>query len=143
MTLWNRFNELLPEPTEDSSAPIIETKEDVPISVEPANEAPATARKSISSHCVHFNILSTKWQYKIFINGAQALALCEYGESWRTNLIKRCGFNDVVFLYKSGGPGYVGCSVCCYPGNIAQLARGERGSQSRKKQQCHHCAGLE
>ena len=35
------------------------------------------------------------------------------------------------------------CSVCCYPGNIAQLARGERGSQSRKKQQCHHCAGLE
>lgn len=108
LTLWNRFNELLPEPTEDSSAPIIETKEDVPISAEPANEAPATARKSISSHCVHFNILSTKWQYKIFSNGAQALALCEYGESWRTNLIKRCGFNDVVFLYKSGGPGYVG-----------------------------------
>ena len=69
---------------------------------------PVLENKYINSSCVHFNILDTNWQYKIFSNGAQALALCEYGESWRTNLIKRCGFNDVVFLYKRGGPGYVG-----------------------------------
>ena len=108
LTLWNRFNELLPKPTEETPAPVVEAKDDAPDSIEPANEVPVTASKSITSPCVHFNILSTEWQYKIFSNGAQALALCEYGESWRTNLIKRCSFNDVVFLYKTGGPGYVG-----------------------------------
>ena len=107
-TLWNRFNELLPKPIEETPAPVVEVKEDTPASIKPTNETPVTTSKYINSPCVHFNILSTEWQYKIFSNGAQALALCEYGESWRTNLIKRCGFNDVVFLYKTGGPGYVG-----------------------------------
>ena len=107
-TLWNRFNELLPKPIEETPALVVEPKEDAPASIKPTDEAPVTTSKYINSPCVHFNILSTEWQYKIFSNGAQALALCEYGESWRTNLIKRCGFNDVVFLYKTGGPGYVG-----------------------------------
>ena len=107
-TLWNRFNELLPKPIEETPTPVVEATEDTPTSTNPTNEAHVTANKYINSPCVHFNILSTEWQYKIFSNGAQVLALCEYGESWRTNLIKRCGFNDVVFLYKTGGSGYVG-----------------------------------
>ena len=107
-TLWNRFNKFLPEPVEETPAPAIEVKEEAQAIFEPVVEVPIIESKHIKSPCFHFNILSTEWQYEIFSNGAQALALCEYGESWRTNLIKRCGYNDVVFLYKTGGPGYVG-----------------------------------
>lgn len=108
LTLWNRFNELLPKPSEEVPIPIVEAKDETTAQDGTVGEKPINASKSIKGTCVHFNMLSEAWQYKIFANGAQALALCEYGESWRTNLIKRCGYNDVVFLYKTGGPGYVG-----------------------------------
>lgn len=108
LTLWNRFNELLPKPAEEVPAHITESKEEKPVESVQGEVEAASANKYLKNTCVHFNILSVEWQYKLFSNGAQALALCEYGESWRTNLIKRCGFNDVVFLYKTGGPGYVG-----------------------------------
>lgn len=64
--------------------------------------------KRIHRNCVHFNIWGYTWQTKIFANGINALGLCEYGEVWRTNLVKRCKNNDIVFLYKTGGSGYVG-----------------------------------
>ena len=107
MTLWNRFNDLLPKLDEEESIPVPEVKDGIQ---DPNVEAekPIIANKRINSACVHFNMLSPAWQYQIFDNGVQALALCEYGESWRTNQIKRCGFNDVIFLYRTGGPGYVG-----------------------------------
>ena len=108
LKLWNRFNELLPKPSGEMPIPTVEAIDETPAQDGTVEEKPITANKSIKGTCVHFNMLSEAWQYKIFSNGAQALALCEYGESWRTNLIKRCGFNDVVFLYKTGGPGYVG-----------------------------------
>lgn len=108
INLWNRFNKLLPKEAEEIPAPTVETHGADPVSIESANVVPDIASRSIASPCVHFNILSTEWQYKIFSNGANSLALCEYSESWRTDLIKRCGLNDVVFLYKTGGPGYVG-----------------------------------
>lgn len=96
-TLWNRFNNLLPEEKTAESQIEIET----PVVVEKLD-------KRISKNCVHFNIFSNKWQKSIFANGINALGLCEYGEVWRTNLIKRCKNNEIVFLYKTGGPGYVG-----------------------------------
>ena len=108
LTLWNRFNELLPKPAEEVPIPQVEAKDDTPAQSNTVVEKPVVANRSINGTCVHFNMLSEAWQYKIFANGAHALALCEYGESWRTNLVKRCGYNDVVFLYKTGGPGYVG-----------------------------------
>ena len=40
--------------------------------------------------------------------GTNELSLVEYGESWRTNLIKQVRENDVVFLFRRGGYGYVG-----------------------------------
>lgn len=40
--------------------------------------------------------------------GFNELSLIEYGEDWRTNLVKEVGKNDVVMLFRRGGYGYVG-----------------------------------
>jgi hypothetical protein len=34
--------------------------------------------------------------------------LIEYGEDWRTELLKNVKPNDVIFLFKRGGTGYIG-----------------------------------
>lgn len=36
------------------------------------------------------------------------LSLVEYGEYWRTNLLKQVGKDDVIMLFRRGGYGYVG-----------------------------------
>ena len=108
MILWNRFNEILPEPKEEVAEVEPEPQDQIAVSEEQSATIEVAENKSIKNRCVHFNILDQDWQYKIFSNGNLALALCEYGESQRTNRIKSCRLNDVVFLYKTGGPGYVG-----------------------------------
>lgn len=55
----------------------------------------------------HFNLLGDE-QLKSFENNNWVLALIEYGESWRTNLIKQVKPNDVIFLFRRGGYGYIG-----------------------------------
>lgn len=98
-TLWNRFNPLLPEETEQEQEPELSPS---------VSEVKFDQR--LNSNSFHFNMFSDdhEWQKNIFAKGVNALGLCEYGEVWRTNLIKRCRNNDVVFLYKTGGPGYIG-----------------------------------
>lgn len=56
----------------------------------------------------HFNLLHEKQQIEAFKNGNWVLALIEYGQDWRTNLIKQVKPNDVIFLFKRGGLGYIG-----------------------------------
>lgn len=36
------------------------------------------------------------------------LSLVEYGETWRTNLLKQVDDGDIVFLFRRGGYGYIG-----------------------------------
>jgi hypothetical protein len=55
----------------------------------------------------HFNSLSNI-QFKAFEENKWYLSLIEYGESWRTNLLKQVANGDIVFLFKKGGAGYVG-----------------------------------
>ncbi len=109
-TLWNRFNHLLKNDNEPESETQAPDKEE-PV-LESAPEIQATNLVGLDRHiqgnCVHFNMLDDNWQKSIFANGIDALGLCEYGEVWRTNLIKRCHNNDIVFLYQTGGPGYIG-----------------------------------
>ena len=57
----------------------------------------------------HFNMLDEKQQIQAFEDGNWVLALIEYGdEKWRTNLIRQVKPNDVIFLFKRGGTGYIG-----------------------------------
>lgn len=56
----------------------------------------------------HFNILYEQQQIQAFKKGNWVLALIEYGENWRTNAIRQVKPNDVIFLFKRGGSGYIG-----------------------------------
>src|SRR5690606_9363039 len=56
----------------------------------------------------HFNALYEQQQIQAFKNGNWVLALIEYGEEWRTNAIRQVKPNDVIFLFKRGGAGYIG-----------------------------------
>jgi len=56
----------------------------------------------------HFNILNERHQLKAFKDGNWVLALIEYGQDWRTNLIRQVKRDDVIFLFKRGGAGYIG-----------------------------------
>ena len=62
----------------------------------------------------HFNMLDEK-QLKAFKDGNWLLALIEYDENWRTNLIRQVKPNDIIFLFKRGGLGYIGAFKALYP----------------------------
>lgn len=109
-TLWNRFNHLLKNDNEPESETQAPDKEKSVLEAVPEIQATNIVEldRHIQGNCVHFNMLDDNWQKSIFAKGTKALGLCEYGEVWRTNLIKRCRNNDIVFLYQTGGPGYIG-----------------------------------
>lgn len=106
-TLWNRFNYILGKEQEETQLPDKMAQE---LKSVPEIQVPDMVEfdRQIHRNCVHFNMLDEDWQKSIFANGINALGLCEYGEVWRTDLIKRCRNNDIVFLYQTGGPGYIG-----------------------------------
>ena len=49
---------------------------------------------------------------RLYLNLAKSkeieLSLVEYGEYWRTNLLKQVGKGDIIMLFRRGGYGYVG-----------------------------------
>ena len=56
----------------------------------------------------HFAMWSDKQLENIGEGKINELSLVEYGESWRTNLLKQIRKDDVVFLFRRGGYGYIG-----------------------------------
>ena len=58
----------------------------------------------------HFNMLDDT-QLKVFKEFKEEdwlLSLIEYNEDWRTNSLKQVQENDVIFLFRRGGYGYIG-----------------------------------
>lgn len=64
----------------------------------------------LSNNCQfwHFAMLGADEQIKALREGTNELNLVEYNEEWRTNLIKQVQENDLIFLFRSGGWGYMG-----------------------------------
>jgi len=60
----------------------------------------------------HFNAWGDEQFKRIEENLAESkeieLSLVEYGEYWRTNLLKQVGKGDIIMLFRRGGYGYVG-----------------------------------
>ena len=56
----------------------------------------------------HFAMWGAEEQIKSLQDGIHELNLVEYGEDWRTNLIKKVQKDDLIFLFRSGGMGYMG-----------------------------------
>lgn len=56
----------------------------------------------------HFNAWDANKQIKALSEGLKELSLVEYGEVWRTNLVKQISLGDIAFLFRTGGAGYIG-----------------------------------
>ncbi|MDR2653181.1 MAG: hypothetical protein LBC68_12880 [Prevotellaceae bacterium] len=78
--------------------------------IEPETAIQSAEQDKDSKHITfwHFIALGNQ-QFEAFANGNWRLSLIEYGEEWRTNLVKQVKADDVVFLFRRGGYyGYVG-----------------------------------
>lgn len=56
----------------------------------------------------HFAMLGDEQLAVIGDGRINELSLIEYEEDWRTNMIKQIGENDIIFLFRRGGYGYIG-----------------------------------
>lgn len=59
----------------------------------------------------HFTMFDNEQIDEAFIKNKYELSLIEYGETWRTNRVKQVKQGDIVFLFRRGGPGYIGVFI--------------------------------
>ena len=64
-------------------------------------------QNKVSYNFWHFNMWGQE-QLEALHKGIYELNLVEYGEWWRTNLLKQVRNNDLIFLFQTGGSGYMG-----------------------------------
>ena len=117
--LWLQFN-LAPIEDKQNVPAIPQTQEPV---IQTQSEEVHSATDSITSeveveepkypHVIkkqtwHFNAWDANKQIKALSEGLKELSLVEYGEVWRTNLVKQVNLGDIAFLFRTGGAGYIG-----------------------------------
>ena len=101
--LWNNFGV---QPRENVAIP---DKPTVAMNEEKVNpDTASTTTQNLNCRFWHFAMLGANEQIAALRNGVYELNLIEYEEEWRTNLIKQVKENDLVFLFRSGGFGYMG-----------------------------------
>lgn len=108
LRLWESFKIAPPEETELTVPTATATNPTVTPKVE-LNE-PASDHinpTTYSGQFWHFCMLGYD-QLRAFMEGKYELSLVEYEEDWRTNLVKQVKVNDIVFLFRRGGWGYIG-----------------------------------
>ncbi|MDR1884153.1 MAG: hypothetical protein LBR26_15440 [Prevotella sp.] len=98
--LYNSFHTEKPES--------LESNKQTDSKNQPENQTQNIQQKGNDPTYWHFNMLNIEKQINAFKNGNWVLALIEYGEEWRTNLLKQVREGDVIFLFKRGGKGYIG-----------------------------------
>lgn len=97
-TLWDTFDKLL------------DSKEGLGSNLSVATNLQSEIPESsicLNNTFWHFAMWGSE-QLKALSEGIYELNLVEYGEEWRTNLIGQVKKDDLVFLFRSGGPGYMG-----------------------------------
>lgn len=78
------------------------------------SESTSEDSQRLKKNTWHFNAWGDEQFKRIEENFAESkekeieLSLVEYGEYWRTNLLKQVGKDDVIMLFRRGGYGYVG-----------------------------------
>lgn len=98
--LWETFDKLL-----DNSE-----KSDQKDNIQVQTHTDSGQDTSISVNRVfwHFAMWGADEQIKALREGIYELNLIEYDEDWRTSLVKQVKPDDLVFLFRSGGWGYMG-----------------------------------
>ncbi len=100
--LWETFDTML-----DNS--ISSESEELKTKTTPNTEENNSLSQGINNGFWHFAMWDAKQQIDALCNGVNELNLVEYGgEEWRTNLLKQVKKDDLIFLFRSGGKGYMG-----------------------------------
>lgn len=110
--LWTKFGI---QPVEKLALDMVTSQDNnvirpTPSTTEENNEMPLqdTLNKKGFVQAWHFAMLGDKQLDAIGEGKINELSLIEYEEEWRTNLLKQVSENDIVFLFRRGGYGYVG-----------------------------------
>ncbi len=110
--LWTKFGI---QPVEKLALDIVTSQDNnvirpTPSTTEENNEMPSqdTLNKKGFVQAWHFAMLGDEQLDAIGKDKINELSLIEYEEEWRTNLLKQISENDIVFLFRRGGYGYVG-----------------------------------
>ena len=106
--LWGTFETLFANSTSsDSTEPESQEKNDT-VTLETNSKDDIEEPQELDQTFWHFAMWDANEQLKAQREGVYELNLVEYDEEWRTNLIKQVKENDLVFLFRSGGWGYMG-----------------------------------
>ena len=123
MDLWNKFKDIIDylEKAEEEANKDNENTENNILGqkTESSNEIIGSAfqdqqteqpnEKCLKQQAWHFNMLSDVQLESLRQEKEQyELNLIEYGEYWRTNLVKQVGYGDIIMLFKRGANGYWG-----------------------------------
>lgn len=101
--LWETFDKLL-----DNSV-LLDESNGLLYQSNSTSKSDTSIETSTINNCFwHFAMWSAEEQIKALREGIYELNLIEYNEEWRTNLIKHVQKNDLIFLFRSGGWGYMG-----------------------------------
>jgi hypothetical protein len=107
--LWDTFDGLL-DNSVSSEAVITNKKEENISNGVVTTETTLSEEKiiGINKGFWHFAMWGAEEQINALRKGVYELNLVEYEEDWRTNLIKQVQKDDLIFLFRSGGWGYMG-----------------------------------
>ena len=103
--LWKTFKLQPIDKCEDSEN---ETKTQLDISEKTKIMIPTENKIFSYNQAWHFAMWGDEQLNAIGEDKINELSLIEYGEEWRTNLLKQIKENDIVFLFRRGGYGYIG-----------------------------------
>ena len=105
--LWDTFDGLLDNSTSSQEGDTHNVTEQISTTSSPVRFG-GEKSDSISKTFWHFAMWGAEQQIKALRDGVYELNLVEYDEEWRTNLIKQVQKDDLIFLFRSGGWGYMG-----------------------------------
>ena len=118
--LWKKFQKIIDsleqeenenedrEPDVTNNSQTQSNTIDVNTNQEQQTEGPKEQPKRLKQQAWHFIMWGDKQLEKMLKEGFTELSLVEYGEYWRTNLVKQVRRGDIIMLFRRGGYGYIG-----------------------------------
>lgn len=105
-SLWDTFDNLLEEA--DKEEQLLKNEIDATVDIPEKESTTEMVPSYINNNFWHFTMWGSEEQIRALRDGVYELNLVEYNEEWRTNQLKRVKKDDLVFLFRSGGWGYMG-----------------------------------
>lgn len=109
LKLWNKFQDIIDNISDNNDNDYNPPMESEGITATENKQEEKEEPQRLKELAWHFNGMGNK-QFELLDKEKEEyeLSLIEYGEYWRTNLLKQVTKGDVIMLFRRGGYGYVG-----------------------------------